>query len=346
MEGGIFIALPLAIQIKKKKVAILDFSDLSGTQSQLGRYIAEELSVHLVEKRLDFSVMDRANLKTILAEHKLTIEGLIEPENAKKLGQFSGVDAIILGSATEINNGTSITVKIIATDTAEIVGAAKTQVPGVITFNNSSGISQGVPIPSEVKNSQVNSQITSEKPSTDTFQRFDELELQFVGLRLLGRELSSYKIKVDLTLKNTSTEATLYVALKASSSLTGSFIDSENNSYEAYSSEIKGIGWGYNSNASWTEIDPGKTIRISIIYFARDPPHPGVSFELQNEILFGSRSMVRENTFKSYNLLIKIPATGAARKAEKKQLSDQSKEARRLFDSRYGVPASSQPPSR
>jgi len=38
----------------------------------------------------DFSVLDRANLNSILAEHKLTAKGLVDPENAKKLGMFSG----------------------------------------------------------------------------------------------------------------------------------------------------------------------------------------------------------------------------------------------------------------
>src|SRR4051794_7750467 len=82
----------------KKKVTVLDFTDLEGQTSELGRYIAEQLTVDLVMNRKDFAVLDRANLKSILAEHKLTATGLVEPENAKKLGMFSGVDALVLGT--------------------------------------------------------------------------------------------------------------------------------------------------------------------------------------------------------------------------------------------------------
>jgi hypothetical protein len=77
--------------------------------------------------KTNFSVLDRANLKKILAEHKLTSTGLVDPENAKKLGQFAGVDALILGTIIARGQKVSVTAKIITTDTAEIVGAAKAE---------------------------------------------------------------------------------------------------------------------------------------------------------------------------------------------------------------------------
>src|SRR5690242_6962233 len=75
---------------EKKKVAVIDFTDLEGGSTELGKYVAEQLTVDLVMVRQDFSVLDRANLRKILAEHKLTATGLVDPENAKKLGQFAG----------------------------------------------------------------------------------------------------------------------------------------------------------------------------------------------------------------------------------------------------------------
>jgi curli biogenesis system outer membrane secretion channel CsgG len=123
------LADKLAAPIKecgKKKVTVLDFTDLQGSSSgELGKYIAEQLSVDLVMSKRDFSVLDRANLKSILAEHKLTATGLVDPENAKKLGQFAGVDVLILGTIIPKNNHVSLTAKIITTDTAEIIGAAR-----------------------------------------------------------------------------------------------------------------------------------------------------------------------------------------------------------------------------
>lgn len=84
----------------------------------------------------DFSVLDRANLKNILDEHKLTATGLVDPDNAKKLGQFAGVDALILGTMILKPQGISLTAKVVTTDTAEIVGAARTQ------FRNDDNVKQ------------------------------------------------------------------------------------------------------------------------------------------------------------------------------------------------------------
>jgi len=113
----------------KTKVAVIDFTNLDGTSAgELGKYIAEQLTVDFVMTNRAFSVLDRANLRNILAEHKLTSQGLVDPDNAKKLGQFAGVDALILG--TVIPKGThsvSLTARIITTDTAEVIGAARAE---------------------------------------------------------------------------------------------------------------------------------------------------------------------------------------------------------------------------
>lgn len=108
-----------------KKITILDFNDLQGESSGLGKYIAEQLTVDFVMSKRVFSVLDRANLKSILAEHKLTATGLIDPENAKQLGKFAGVDALVIGNITPMGGNILLTVKVITTETAEVVGAAK-----------------------------------------------------------------------------------------------------------------------------------------------------------------------------------------------------------------------------
>jgi len=75
------LADKLASQIKeqeKKKVAVLDFTDLQSNSSELGRYIAEQLTVNLVIARKNFSILDRANLQRVLAEHKLTAAGIMQ----------------------------------------------------------------------------------------------------------------------------------------------------------------------------------------------------------------------------------------------------------------------------
>ena len=122
----------LAAKIKdsgRKKVTVLDFTDLEGKKvTQFGRYIAEQLTVNLDSSKKEFTIVDRANLKRILDEHKLTVSGLVDPENAKKLGQISGVDALILGTVADLPNSVKVFAKIIATDTADVAGSGECRV--------------------------------------------------------------------------------------------------------------------------------------------------------------------------------------------------------------------------
>lgn len=108
-----------------KKISVIDFTDLQGHTSELGRYVAEQLSVSLVNSGKGFSVMDRANMKSILDEHKLTASGLVNPEKARELGRFSGVDAIVLGNITLFGDTISITAKAVSTETTQVLAATK-----------------------------------------------------------------------------------------------------------------------------------------------------------------------------------------------------------------------------
>ncbi len=118
-----------------KSVAAVDFTDLQGQSTELGRFLAERLTVEIVSTG-GVSMVDRANIKSILAEHKLTEEGLVNPANAKKLGEFAGVDAILIGNATALDSGIELLVKAVATESSKLVAA------GRITFPKTSEIQQ------------------------------------------------------------------------------------------------------------------------------------------------------------------------------------------------------------
>jgi hypothetical protein len=107
-----------------KNVAAIDFTDLQGRPTELGRFLSEQLSVEMVMTG-GVSMLDRANIKSILDEHKLTEEGLVNPANARKLGEFAGVDTILIGNVTPLDSGFVLTVKAIATESSKIVAAGK-----------------------------------------------------------------------------------------------------------------------------------------------------------------------------------------------------------------------------
>lgn len=212
----------------RKKATVLDFMDLQGNVNELGRFLAEEFSVALVMNRKGFAVVDRANLKTILAEHKLSLSGLVEPKNAKQLGEFSGVDAIILGTITALKDDVIISVKIIATDTAEIVGVARGKISKSKDIENllERGIAGVAPVPQKGGSAGESSNPSKVSDDKRQFQEFDGLSATIDSFRLQGSEvhrgrggtlgglLGENVLVLTVVFKNLNQKKPVYVGLK------------------------------------------------------------------------------------------------------------------------------------
>ncbi len=112
----------------KKTIAVVDFTDLEGDATEVGRFISEEISTNLEAGGKSFSVLDRINLKNILSKHKLKISDLADPSTIRKLGKIAGVDAIVTGSVAPFGDNVRVTVKIVATSNAKVIGIAKTDI--------------------------------------------------------------------------------------------------------------------------------------------------------------------------------------------------------------------------
>jgi TolB-like protein len=258
------LADKLATQIKdqgKKKIAVIDFTDLQGGTSELGKYIAEQLTVDLVMDRKDFSVLDRANLKSILAEHKLTATGLIDPDTAKKLGMFAGVDALILGNVTPKGQNISVTAKIITTDTAEIVGAGRAQ------FAADANVQQ-----------LITQQATGSSESNvgnDTAKVTKKLGNLSVGLQSLEVVNGGRQYLLTMTLANISVKKSIWVAMSGGMVGTAHQTVTDPNGYEFVNadSDVTGVAstlFQIPSNAftQATEIKPGDSTEVTIKLFS------------------------------------------------------------------------------
>lgn len=107
----------------KRTVAVVDFTDLQGNVTELGRFLAEEISVSLASSAKNFEVVDRTHLKAILQEHKLSSTGLIDPQTAMKLGQITGVEALVTGTITPFGDSVRLSVKVLDAKNAKLIGA-------------------------------------------------------------------------------------------------------------------------------------------------------------------------------------------------------------------------------
>lgn len=109
-------------------IAVVDFTDLNGSVTELGRFLAEELSSALAEVG-GLRVIDRIHLRSILQEHKLAATGVIDPATARRLGEITGVQALVTGTITEFGDSVRLTAKVLDTATAQIHASVRSDVP-------------------------------------------------------------------------------------------------------------------------------------------------------------------------------------------------------------------------
>jgi TolB-like protein len=113
---------------KKTRIAVLEFLDLQGNKTNLGRFIAEELITRLYMTQ-KFFVIERQLLNKVLEEHKLTSTGLIDESSAKELGKILGVDAIASGTITDLTNSVKLNSRLFSTETGAIFSVASVDIP-------------------------------------------------------------------------------------------------------------------------------------------------------------------------------------------------------------------------
>ena len=83
------------------KIAIMDYTDVSGKKDLIGDYIVEEITLELFLKE-NFQIIEREQIDYAINEQKLTNSGLTDPNSAIKIGNILSADAIIIGKIVEI----------------------------------------------------------------------------------------------------------------------------------------------------------------------------------------------------------------------------------------------------
>ncbi len=118
----------------KKSIAVVDFTDLQGHVSELGRFIAEEMSGNMTSQSQAFDVLDRNHIKKLLEEQKLSMSGLMDPSAIKKIGKLAGADVIITGTITPFGDSIRVSCKAIDTETAKVIGSARGDIAKTATI--------------------------------------------------------------------------------------------------------------------------------------------------------------------------------------------------------------------
>ena len=270
-------------QAERKRVAAVDFTDLSGGVSELGRLVAEELTTELVRKSIgkSYSVIDRNHLQVILQEHKLDTTGLIDPENSRKLGRFAGIDTIITGNIFELEESIRITVKAMDTETATITCASRGDAAKTMALREA-----GAMITSRSERSpSAAAEEVSISTESEAIHKDDRLQ---VSLRSIQKSRNGQRIQIVLGIRNVS-DGELRLAIDASNPPTlfddlgtewkyvsCSGIDSRSNDWDAF---------GSTSEEPQSLFGQGVELPVSFTFSAEAPGSAGTVFSLTSSFL-------------------------------------------------------------
>lgn len=95
----------LTAQSDKLRVAVLEFENNTTSYifgDRLGEAASDELTTQLV-KSGQFSIIERRQIKDVLAEQGLGASGAVDPGTAAKVGKLLGAQLVMLGSITQFS---------------------------------------------------------------------------------------------------------------------------------------------------------------------------------------------------------------------------------------------------
>lgn len=130
------LADQLAQKIKatgKKQVAVASFVDVQGDVTELGPALAEEFGVYLTDNKLE--VVERRLIDKLLEENSMPQTGLLDPTQRTKLKQMAGIQVVIIGTITPLDNSVRLVLKAIDLEKGLSVGGSVGSIPRTDAIN-------------------------------------------------------------------------------------------------------------------------------------------------------------------------------------------------------------------
>ena len=121
----LLLSTPAQTAFQRTKIAVLDFEVVGENKSEngsVGTMVAEWFITSIV-KTGRFDVVERAMMKKIVEEQKLSVMGLIDEESATKAGKILGVKAIVTGSVLDLKDRFEINSRLINVENGSIIAA-------------------------------------------------------------------------------------------------------------------------------------------------------------------------------------------------------------------------------
>jgi TolB-like protein len=252
---------------QKQKIAVLEFTDLQGNVTDFGRYLSEELITRLYDSN-KFKVLERQLLNKIIAEQKLSLTGVVDPDSAKKLGKISGVDAIVSGTIADRGESLKVNARLINSETGEIFSAAATDIAKdkeVVALMAGGSPDRKSPAPSRDSNKRVVGQVVS-----------DDFTFELSGCRRSGQSVTC-----EFSIINNASEdrlLDLYADNYHISTKSSRLIDDKGNEYYPLTAWV-GNGTGDANQGTCKLCPPTRQLWIKISLVPQVPTKASLRFE-------------------------------------------------------------------
>lgn len=130
--GNDMADVPVGNLSYKPYIAAFPFNDANARteQTKLGQTLTEMLITALIQDD-KFSVMERVQLEKILAEQSLGQTGTIDTETAVEVGKLSGLEAVIVGSISQLKTAIEADARLIEVETGKALAAANARVNSI-----------------------------------------------------------------------------------------------------------------------------------------------------------------------------------------------------------------------
>jgi TolB-like protein len=106
-------------------IAIVPFVNTDGSYSELSNFLVDELVLKLFTvPGNNMRLIERQQLGAMLAEMALGWADVVSAESTQHLGKVHGVQGLVIGSITDMNDSLRITARLIETETGGVFSAA------------------------------------------------------------------------------------------------------------------------------------------------------------------------------------------------------------------------------
>jgi TolB-like protein len=110
---------------RRLTLAVMPFQG-KGDSQQYVESATERMVTQLVELRR-FRVIERAKLDEVLQEQRLQVSGVVDDRTAVDVGRVAGADAIVVGSVSVVGSTTTVSARVIDTQSSEVLVARNTR---------------------------------------------------------------------------------------------------------------------------------------------------------------------------------------------------------------------------